>query len=118
MNGGLKKGRSGLKKGRNLWRPFFMRSGREDLRSPCSGLAKRCGLVVQHPRFRSGGSGGAEPVFFDIEKHHGIGDDSGGILLVAEIDLALDALPGGGIKVETFRKGIVSQCAILSSSLV
>ena len=60
------------------------------------------------------GRAGTEPVFFYVEKHHGIGDDSGGILLVAEIDLALDALPGGHIKVEIFkveifRKGISSQ---------
>jgi hypothetical protein len=70
---------------------------------------KRCVLVVGHPRCRGGRAGASDPVFFYIEKHHGIGDDSGGILLVAEIDLALDALPGGDIKVETFRKGIVSQ---------
>jgi hypothetical protein len=76
-----------------------------------SGLAKRCGLVVEHPRFRSGGSGAWEPVFFDIEKHHGIGDDSGRILMAPEIDLALDALPGGHIKDEIFRKDVVSQRA-------
>jgi hypothetical protein len=70
---------------------------------------------VEHPRFRSGSSGAWEPVFFDIEKQHGIGDDCGGILLAAEIKLALDALPGGGIKGEIFRKGIVSQRAVLSS---
>jgi hypothetical protein len=74
---------------------------------------KRCVLVVEHPGYRRGRAGTSEPVFFYIEKHHGIGDDSGGILLVAEIDLALDALPGGDIKVEIFRKGIVSQCAVL-----
>jgi hypothetical protein len=78
-----------------------------------AGLAKRCGLVVQHPRFRSGDSGEAEPVFFDIEKHHCIGDDSGGILMAAEIDLALDAIPGGHIKDEIFRKYIVSQEPVL-----
>ncbi len=59
--------------------------------------------MVQHPRFRSGDSGEAEPVFFDIEKHHGIGDDRDGILMAAEIDLALDALPGGHIKGKIFR---------------
>ena len=71
--------------------------------------------MVQHPRCRSGGSGEADPVFFDIEKHHGIGDDSGGVRLVAEIDLALDAIPGGHIKDEIFRKYIVSQKARPSS---
>ena len=75
-------------------------------------LLKRCVLVVVLVRHRGGGAG-AEPGFFHVEKHHGIGDDSGGILLVAEIDLALDPLSGGGIKVETFRKGIVSQWAVL-----
>jgi hypothetical protein len=79
---------------------------------------KRCVLVVEHLRYRGGRAGASDPVFFYIEKHHGIGDDSGGILLVAEIDLALDALPGGDIKVETFRKGIVSQFAVLSNFLV
>ena len=69
--------------------------------------------MVQHPRFRSRGSGEADPVFFDIEKQHGIGDDSGGVLMVAEIDLALDAIPGGHIKVEVFRKYIVSQGPVL-----
>jgi hypothetical protein len=69
--------------------------------------------VVEDLSYRSGRAGASEPVFFYIEKQHGIGDDSGGILLVAEIDLALDALPGGDIKVEIFRKGIVSQWAIL-----
>jgi hypothetical protein len=64
---------------------------------------------VEHPRYRSGRAGAPDPVFFYIEKHHGIGDDSGGILLVAEIDLALDALLGGDIKVEIFRKGTGSQ---------
>ena len=58
---------------------------------------------MQHPRFRSGDSGEAEPVFFDIEKHHGICDDRDGILMAAEIDLALDALPGGHIKGKIFR---------------
>jgi hypothetical protein len=72
---------------------------------------KRCVLAVEHLRYRGGCAGASEPVFFYIEKHHGIGDDSGGILLVAEMDLALDALPGGDIKVETFWKGIVSQFA-------
>jgi hypothetical protein len=62
---------------------------------------------------RSGGSGEADPVFFDIEKHHGIGDDSGRVLMVAEIDLALDAIPGGHIKDEIFRKDIVSQGPVL-----
>jgi hypothetical protein len=79
---------------------------------------KRCVLVVEQLRYRGGRAGASDPVFFYIEKHHGIGDDTGGILLVAEIDLALDALPGGDIKVETFRKGIVSQFAVLSSFLV
>jgi hypothetical protein len=69
--------------------------------------------VVKHLSYRRGRAGASEPVFFYIEKHHGIGDDSSGILLVAEIDLALDALPGGDIKVESFRKGIVSQWAVL-----
>jgi hypothetical protein len=68
---------------------------------------------VQHPRFRSGGSGEAEPIFFDIEKHHCIGDDSGGVLMAAEIDLTLDAIPGGHIKDEIFRKYIVSQGPVL-----
>ena len=71
---------------------------------------ERCVLVVEHLRYRGVRAGKSDPVFFYVEKQHGIGDDSGGILLVAEIDLALDALPGGDIKVETFRKGIVSQC--------
>lgn len=77
---------------------------------------KRCVLVVEHlrlvehPRCRGGRAGESDPVFFCIEKQHGIGDDSGGILLVAEIDLALDALPGGDIKVEILRKVIGSQC--------
>jgi hypothetical protein len=75
-------------------------------------LLKRCVLVVVFARYRGGGAG-AEPGFFYIEKHHGIGDDSGGILLVAEIDLALDALDGGSVKVETFWKRIVSQWAVL-----
>jgi hypothetical protein len=88
-------------------RPFSYVDGVETVRS--SG---------EHLRYRDVRAGKSDPVFFYVEKQHGIGDDSGGILLVAEIDLALDALPGGGIKVETFRKGIVSQCAILSSSLV
>ena len=79
---------------------------------------KRCVLVVEQLSYRGGRAGASDPVFFYIEKHHGIGDDTGGILLVAEIDLALDALPGGDIKVETFRKGIVSQFAVLSSFLV
>jgi hypothetical protein len=109
----IEKGRSGLKKDRNLWRPFFMRPGREDLRSLCSRLAKRSDLVVQHPRFGSGGSGEAEPVFFDIEKHHGIGDDGGGVLMAAEINLALDAIPGGHIKDEIFRRCVVSQGPVL-----
>jgi hypothetical protein len=96
-----------------------MEKGRE-CRGPFHTLMglKRCVLVVEHLRYRDVRAGKSDPVFFYVEKQHGIGDDSGGILLVAEIDLALDALPGGGIKVETFRKGIVSQCAILSSSLV
>jgi hypothetical protein len=72
-------------------------------------LLKRCVLVVEHLRYGSGRAGASEPVFFYIEKHHGIGDHSGGILLVAEIDLALDAPRGGDIKVETFRKGRGSQ---------
>jgi hypothetical protein len=59
--------------------------------------------VVEHSRLRSGGSGAWEPVFFDIEKHHRIGDNRDGILMAAEIDLALDALPGGHIKGEIFR---------------
>jgi hypothetical protein len=95
------------KKGRECRSPFHTLMG-----------LKRCVLVVEHLRYRGVRAGKSDPVFFYVEKQHGIGDDSGGILLVAEIDLALDALPGGGIKVETFRKGIVSQCAILSSSLV
>jgi hypothetical protein len=74
---------------------------------------KRCVLVVEHLSYRSGRAGASEPVFLYIEKHHGIGDDSGGILLVPKIDLALDALRGGDIKVEIFRKGIVSQWAVL-----
>jgi hypothetical protein len=65
--------------------------------------------VVEPLRYRSGRAGASDPVFFYIEKHHGIGDDSGGILLVAEVDLALDALPGGDIKVKIFRKGTGSQ---------
>lgn len=69
--------------------------------------------MVQHPCFRSGGSGASDPVFFDIEKHHGIGDDGGGIRMVAEIDLALDAIPGGHIKDEIFRRYIVSQGPVL-----
>jgi hypothetical protein len=68
---------------------------------------------MEHLSYRSGRAGASEPVFFNIEKHHGIGDDSGWILLVAKIDLALDALRGGDIKVEIFRKGIVSQWAVL-----
>jgi hypothetical protein len=31
--------------------------------------------VVEHLSYRSGGAG-TEPVFFNLEKHHGIGDDS------------------------------------------
>ena len=69
--------------------------------------------MVEDLRYRGGRAGASDPVFFQIEKHHGIGDDGGGILLVAEIDLALDPLSGGGIKVETFWKGIVSQWAVL-----
>jgi hypothetical protein len=76
---------------------------------------KRCVLVVEHLRYTGVRAGASDPVFFYIEKQHGIGDDIGGILLVAEIDLALDALPGGDIKVETIQKGIVSQCSVLSS---
>jgi hypothetical protein len=79
---------------------------------------KRRVLVVEHLRYRGWRAGASDPGFFYIEKHHGIGDDSGGILLVAKIDLALDALPGGDIKVETFREGIVSQGVVLSSFLV
>jgi hypothetical protein len=81
-------------------------------------LLKRCVLVVEQLRYRSGLAGASNPVFFYIEKQHGIGDDSGGILFVAEIDLALDAPPGRDIKVETFRKGMVSQFAVFSSFLV
>jgi hypothetical protein len=92
-----------MEKGGELSRALFHAGGM---------LLKRCVLVVVLARNRGGGAG-AEPGFFHIEKHHGIGDDSGGILLVAEIDLALDPLSGGGIKVETFRKGIVSQWAVL-----
>ena len=69
---------------------------------------------MQCPRLRSGGSGQADPIFFDIEKQHGIGDDSGGVRLVAEIDLALDAIHGGRIKDEIFRKHIVAQRPVLS----
>jgi len=65
--------------------------------------------MIEHRRFRSGGARASYPVFFDIEKHHGIGDDSGGILLVAEIDLALNTLQGGGVKVQIFRKGVAFQ---------
>jgi hypothetical protein len=72
-------------------------------------LLKGCVLVVEPLRYRAGRAGASDPVFFYIEEHHGIGDDSGRILLVAEIDLALDALHGGDIKVEIFRKGIGSQ---------
>jgi hypothetical protein len=82
--------------------------------SHCSGLAKRCDLLVQYPRLRRGDSGEAEPIFFDIEKQHGVGDDSGGVLMVAEIDLALDAIHGGRIKDEIFRKHIVAQRPVLS----
>lgn len=66
-------------------------------------------LLVKHLSCRSGRAGASEPVLFYIEKHHGIRDDSCGILLVAEIDLALDALLGGNIKVQIAWKGIVSQ---------
>jgi len=62
---------------------------------------------------RSGGARASDPVFFDIEKHHRIGDDFGGILLVAQIDLALNTLHGGGVEVQICRKGRVSQGAIL-----
>ena len=71
--------------------------------------------MVEDLRYRGGRAGASDPVFFQIEKHHGIRDDSGGILLVAEIDLALDALPG--IKVEICRKDIVSQWAVLGFSV-
>jgi hypothetical protein len=92
-----------MEKGREfIAAAFHALVGREALR--------RCVLVVEHLRYRGGNAGTSDPVFFYIEKHHGIGDDRGGILLVAEIDLALDALPGGDIKVETFRKGNVCQC--------
>ena len=68
--------------------------------------------------FRSGGARASDPVFFEIEKHHGVGNDSSGILLVAEIDLALDTLCGGVIKVQIRGKGVVSQWAILCSSVL
>ena len=74
---------------------------------------KRCGLLVEDRRFRSGGARASDPVFFEIEKHHGVGDDSGWVLLVAEIDLALNTLCSGGIKVQICGKGRVSQWAIL-----
>jgi hypothetical protein len=61
----------------------------------------------------SEGARASNPIFFEIEKHHGIGNDSCGILLVAEIDLALNPLHGGGIKVEICGKGWVCQEAIL-----
>lgn len=61
---------------------------------------KQCGLVVEHRRVSSGGARATDPVFFDIEKHHGISDHVGGILLVAEIDLALNALHGCGVEVQ------------------
>ena len=73
------------------------------------GAGETGGLMVQHPRFSSGDSGEAKPFFFDIEKHHGIGDDSGGVRMVAEIDLALNAILGGHIKPEIIRRYIVSQ---------
>jgi hypothetical protein len=92
-----------IEKGPRLTAALFSCVDGEGRSTPyCSGLVKRCALVV-HSRLRSGGSGAREPVFFDIEKHHGIGDDSDGILMAAEIDLALDALPGGHIKGEIFR---------------
>jgi hypothetical protein len=73
---------------------------------------------VEHRRLRSGNTRESDPVFFDIEKQHGIGDDSGGILVVAEIDLALDTLRGDGIKAEIVWKGRVSQWAVLLKYLV
>jgi len=73
--------------------------------------------VLEHPRLRSGGSG-AKPLFFDIEKHYGIRDDGGGVLMAAEIDLALDAIPGGHIKLEIIRRYIVSQKARPSQLVV
>lgn len=66
-------------------------------------------LLVKHLSCRSGLAGASEPVLFYIEKHHGIRDNGGGILLVTEIDLALDALLGGNIKIQIACKGIVSQ---------
>ena len=99
-----------LRKRRKGWdtEPYL-----SSLRFSADEFLKQCGLVVECRRLRSGGARATNPVFFDIEKHHGVGDDIGGVLLVAEINLALNALHGGGVEVQIGGKVVVSQGAVL-----
>jgi hypothetical protein len=47
-----------------------------------------------------------KPVFLDIKELHGMGDDFGGILEMAQIDLSLDALHSDGVERDAHGKSI------------